>query len=67
MRLVRGVYEGPGSHGILRVAASMTGVHGLLRSLPGEGYFHTLYGAWSKSGEAPPVTLSPIRERGFAL
>lgn len=60
---MRGVYEGPGSHGILRVAASMTDVHGVLRGLPGEGYFHTLYGAWSKSGGAPPVTLSPMRER----
>lgn len=60
MRLMRGVYEGPGSHGILRVAASMTNVHAVLRALPHEGYFHALYGAWSRGGEAPPVTLSPV-------
>ncbi len=60
MRLLRGVYEGPGSHGILRVAASMNGVHGVLRALPNEGYFHTLYNSWSRTGESPPVTLSPM-------
>lgn len=61
MRLLRGVYEGPGSHGILRIAASMRGVHAVLRALPGEGYFPALYGARERSGEAAPVSLSPLR------
>jgi len=61
VRLLRGVYEGPGSHGILRVAASMRGVHTVLRALPGEGYFPALYGARERSGEAAPVSLSPLR------
>lgn len=65
MRLLGGVYEGPGSHGILRVAASMTGVHAVLRALPNEGYFHALYGAWVRDGEAPPVTLSPMWDRSM--
>ena len=63
MRLLRGVYEGPGSHGILRVAASMRGVHAVLRALPGEGYFPALYGARERTGEAAPVTLSPVWEK----
>ena len=63
MRLLRGVYEGPGSHGILRVAASMRGVHAVLRALPGEGYFPALYGAWERSGAAAPVSLSPVWEK----
>jgi len=63
MRLLRGVYEGPGSHGILRVAASMKGVHAVLRALPGEGYFPALYGARERTGEAAPVSLSPLSER----
>jgi light-independent protochlorophyllide reductase subunit B len=63
VRLLRGVYEGPGSHGILRVAASMRGVHAVLRALPGEGYFPALYGARERTGEAAPVSLSPLRER----
>ena len=62
MRLLRGVYEGPGSHGILRVAASMRGVHAVLRALPSEAYFPALYGASERSGEAAPVTLSPLGE-----
>ena len=62
MRLLRGVYEGPGSHGTLRVAASMRGVHAVLRALPSEGYFPALYGARERIGEAAPVTLSPLRE-----
>ena len=62
MRLLRGVYEGPGSHGILRVATSMRGVHAVLRGLPGEGYFPALYGARERIGEAAPVTLSPLWE-----
>ena len=62
MRLLRGVYEGPGSHGILRVAASMRGVHAVLRALPGEGYFPALYGTRERTGQAAPVSLSPLRE-----
>jgi light-independent protochlorophyllide reductase subunit B len=63
VRLLRGVYEGPGSHGILRMAASMRGVHAVLRALPGEGYFPALYGARERTGEAAPVSLSPVWER----
>jgi light-independent protochlorophyllide reductase subunit B len=63
VRLLRGVYEGPGSHGILRMAASMRGVHAVLRALPGEGYFPALYGTRERRGEAAPVTLSPLWER----
>ena len=62
MRLLRGVYEGPGSHGILRVAASLRGVHAVLRALPGEGYFPALYGGRERAGEAAPITLSPLGE-----
>ncbi len=63
MKILRGVYEGPGSHGILRVAASMREVHAIFRAYLGEGYFPALHGAWSRSGEPAPVTLSPVRDR----
>lgn len=63
MRLLRGVYEGPGSHGVLRVAASIEGAHAVLRGLPSEGYFPALYGAWQRSGEPPAFSLSPVWER----
>jgi light-independent protochlorophyllide reductase subunit B len=63
MRILRGIYEGPGSHGILRVAASMSGVHAVLRAYPGEWYFPALHGAWTRTGEPVPVTLSPLREQ----
>jgi light-independent protochlorophyllide reductase subunit B len=59
VKLLRGVYEGPQSYGILRVAASIRGVHTLLRALPGETYFRTLYGARERTGEMAQVTLSP--------
>ena len=62
MKLLRGVYEGPQSYGILRMATSIRGVHTLLRALPGEAYFRTLYGARERTGEMAPVTLSPLRE-----
>ena len=62
MKLLRGVYEGPQSYGILRVAASIRGVHTLLRALPGEAYFRTLYVARERTGAMAPVTLSPLRE-----
>ena len=63
MRLVRGVYEGPQSYGILRTATSIRGVHTLFRALPGEAYFPTLYGTRERTGELAPVTLSPLREQ----
>jgi len=62
VKLLRGVYEGPQSYGILRLAASIRGVHALLRALPGEAYFRTLYAARERTGEMAPVTLSPLRE-----
>jgi light-independent protochlorophyllide reductase subunit B len=62
LRLLDGVYEGPGSHGVLRVAASMANVHAVLRAFPGEGYFPTLFGARERNGRATPVTLSPVWE-----
>ena len=62
LRILRGVYEGPGSHGILRVAASMKGIHAVLRAYPGEWYFPALHGAWTRTGEPAPVSLSPVRE-----
>ena len=62
MKLLRGVYEGPQSYGILRVAASIGGVHTLLRALPGEAYFRALYGTRERTGAMAPITLSPLRE-----
>src|SRR5918998_6199448 len=63
MKILRGVYEGPGSHGILGIAASMSGVHAVLRAYSGEWYFPALYGAWTRTGQPAPVTLSPVRDR----
>jgi len=40
----------------------MRGVHAVLRALPSEAYFPALYGASERSGEAAPVTLSPLGE-----
>jgi light-independent protochlorophyllide reductase subunit B len=62
VKLLRGVYEGPQGYGIMRVAATIGGVHTLLRALPGEAYFRTLYGARERTGAMAPVTLSPLRE-----
>jgi light-independent protochlorophyllide reductase subunit B len=62
VKLLHGVYEGPQNYGILRVATSIKGVHTLLRALPGEAYFRTLYGARERTGEKSPVTLSPLHE-----
>ncbi|WP_166177522.1 nitrogenase component 1 [Rubrobacter tropicus] len=62
MRLLGGVYEGPGSHGILRLAASMSGVHAVLRAGPGEAYFPALYADRERDGRTAPVTLSPLHE-----
>ncbi len=62
MRVARGLYEGPGSHGILRVAASLEGIHAVLRAYPDEGYFPALFGGRTRSGRPAPVSLSPVRE-----
>ena len=62
MKILRGIYEGPGSHGILRVAASMRGVRAVFRAYPDEGYFPAIHGAWTRTGEPAPVSLSPIQE-----
>jgi light-independent protochlorophyllide reductase subunit B len=62
VKILRGIYEGPGSHGILRMAASMRGVRAVFRAYPDEGYFPALYGAWTKTGEPAPLSLSSIRE-----
>ncbi len=56
MKTLHGVYEGPGSHGILRVAASMRGVQAVLRAYPGEWGFPALHGAWARSGEPSPIS-----------
>lgn len=63
MKILHGVYEGPGSHGILGIAASMSGVHAVLRAYPDEWYFPALYAAWARTGKPAPVTLSPVRDR----
>ena len=62
MKLLRGIYEGPGSHGSLRITAGMKDVHAVLRGLPGEGYFPALFGALAREGKPAPVSLSPIRK-----
>ena len=62
MRLLGGVYEGPGSHGILRLAAGIGGVHAVLRAAPGESYLPALYGSRERDGLAVPVTLSPLQD-----
>ena len=62
MRLLKDVYEGPGSHGILRLAVGMRDVHAVLRAAPGEAYLPTLYVESVRDGHAPPVTLSPLQE-----
>ena len=63
MKILRGVYEGPGSHGILRTATSMNRVHAVLRAYPEEWYFPALHAARTRTGEPVPVTLSPVRDR----
>ncbi len=62
MRLLKGVYEGPGSHGILRLATSMRGVHAVLRAAPGEEYFSALHARRERDGRQAPVTLSPLQD-----
>ena len=62
MKLLRGVYEGPATHGILRLAASLNGVHAVLRTTPEENSFPALYAAWARTGAVPPVTWSTHEE-----
>lgn len=62
MRLLRDVYEGPGSHGILRLAVGMRGVHAVLRAGAGEAYLPALYAGRERDGLTVPVTLSPLQE-----
>lgn len=63
MKILRGVYEGPGSQGILRVSSSMRGVHAIFRAYPDEGYFPALYGTWTRSIDPAPVSLVPVQTR----
>ncbi len=65
MRVLGGLYEGPGSHGILRATASVEGVHAVLRAYPEEGYFAALHGALTRSGDPAPVSLSPVGGPGL--
>jgi light-independent protochlorophyllide reductase subunit B len=62
VKLLRGVHEGPGSHGMLRVSAGMRGVHAVLRATPEEWYLPALLAARGESsGPGPaPVSLSPL-------
>ncbi|MGB3681906.1 MAG: nitrogenase component 1 [Rubrobacteraceae bacterium] len=62
MRILRDAYEGPGSRGILRMAAGIKGVHSVLRALPSEGHFQAAFGAVGRSGEPAEVTVSPLME-----
>lgn len=62
VRLLRGVHEGPGSHGVLRISAGMNGVHTILKAMPEEWYLPALLAAKGESsGTGPaPVSLSPL-------
>lgn len=62
MKLVGGVYEGPGSHGALRAASGTRSVRAVLRALPSEVYFRALFTSRDRSGDVPPITLSPVLE-----
>lgn len=63
MRVLRGTYEGPGSHGILGVASGVPGVHAVLRAYPEEGYFPALHAALAGASGPAPVSLSAVGER----
>ena len=65
MRFARGVHEGPGSHGILRISAGIEGVHTVLRAFPGENYFPALLADRTAGAISDPasVSLSPIWAR----
>lgn len=69
MRLRHNLYEGPGSHGALRAASGTRRLRSVLRALPSETYFQTVFTNLSREGAIPPVTLSPLvddREGAFA-
>ncbi|CAN5892870.1 ferredoxin:protochlorophyllide reductase (ATP-dependent) subunit B [soil metagenome] len=60
MKLRHSIYEGPGSHGALRAASGTRGLCSLFRALPCESYFQTHFTNSNRSGEMPPVILSPV-------
>lgn len=60
MKVRRNLYEGPGSHGALRATAGTRRLRAVLRALPSETYFQTIFTSLVQSGEMPPVTLSPL-------
>lgn len=69
MKLRHDLYEGPGSHGALRAASGTRRLRSVLRALPSETYFQTVFTNSSRDGAIPPVTLSPLvddREGAFA-
>lgn len=68
MKVLRGAYEGPGSHGILKVASGVPGVHAVLRAYPEEGGFPALHAALAGASGPAPVSLSAVggREAGGA-
>ena len=62
MKLRRSLYEGPGSHGALRAASGTHGLRAVLRALPSETYFQSVFTNLDRGGDMPPVTLSPLVE-----
>ena len=62
MKVRRNLYEGPGSHGALRAASGTRRLRAVLRSLPSETYFQTIFTHRNRGAELPPVTLSPLVE-----
>ncbi|WP_047864547.1 nitrogenase component 1 [Rubrobacter aplysinae] len=62
VKLLSGVHEGPGSHGMLRVSAGIRGVHTILRAMPEEWYLPALLATKGESSgtEPAPVSLSPL-------
>lgn len=62
MRILRNVYEGPGSHGVLRTVSGIKGVHTVLRAQSSEGHFQATFGSSYGSGEPANVTVSPLME-----
>ncbi|MDP8939045.1 MAG: hypothetical protein M3N10_01895 [Actinomycetota bacterium] len=62
MKLRSKLYEGPGSHGALRATVGTRGLRSVLRALPSEMYFQAFFTSLDRSGETPPVTLSPLVE-----
>ncbi len=62
MKVRRNLYEGPGSHGALRAASGTRRLRAVLRSLPSETYFQTIFTHRNRGGGLPPVTFSPLTE-----